>query len=492
QTEFRFGDATALEFDDALTAAKREAKAAFGNEAMLIERFVRAPRHIEVQVFADGHGNVVHLFERDCSLQRRHQKVIEEAPAPGMTDALRSAMGTAACDAARAVGYEGAGTVEFIVDSAEGLSEDGFFFVEMNTRLQVEHPVTEAVTGLDLVEWQLRVASGEILPKAQSEILISGHAVEARVYAEDPANGFFPSTGRLVALALGDETEGLRIDSGVEAGDVISPFYDPMIAKLIAHAPTRSEALGKLAKALDSAAIAGPQTNCGFLARLCRHPSFLTGDFDTSLIDEALPTLIETGAIGDDVLAAGIGHLVGTEMAEQAKVSSGPWSAQDGFQISGERIVERAFELDGDLLTRSVAFGIGGLQVLDGAGERLELNKNVRLFDVWDGAEVQVYMVHEGRQWVLAPHRHALLEGDATLASDGLVTVPMHGRIIGVSVAEGDAVEAGDMLFSVEAMKMEHAVLAPVDGIVQELAVVSDTQAQSGDAALRIVGASGG
>ena len=224
--------AKAIEFDDALDAAKREAKAAFGNDIVLIEKFIESPRHVEIQVFGDSHGNVVHLFERDCSLQRRHQKVIEEAPAPGMSDQVREAMGKAACEAAKAVGYEGAGTVEFIADGANGLTEDGFFFMEMNTRLQVEHPVSEMISGVDLVEWQLRVASDEELPKKQEELTIDGHAVEARIYAEDPNAGFLPSTGKLIAMDLGEEIDGVRIDTGVEQGDVISPYYDPMIACL--------------------------------------------------------------------------------------------------------------------------------------------------------------------------------------------------------------------------------------------------------------------
>ncbi|MEL6967553.1 MAG: biotin carboxylase N-terminal domain-containing protein, partial [Pseudomonadota bacterium] len=312
----------ALHFDDALSAAKREAMAAFGNDAVLIERFVRAPRHIEVQVFGDGHGNVVHLFERDCSLQRRHQKVIEEAPAPGMTEALHHAMGKAACDAARAVGYQGAGTVEFIVDSADGLSENAFFFMEMNTRLQVEHPVTEAVTGLDLVEWQVRVASGEALPLKQEDIALRGHAVEARVYAEDPSNGFLPSTGRILALNLEPQSlpgkATLRVDRGVDPGDAVTPHYDPMIAKVIAHSDTRKEALAALGSVLDRATIAGPKTNTGFLARLLEHPSFVAGDFDTGLIDQALPTLVDDRPIPQTVLTAAIDGLLRREMAAQS------------------------------------------------------------------------------------------------------------------------------------------------------------------------------
>ena len=248
------------EFEAALEGAQREARSAFGDARVLIEKYVAAPRHIEMQVFADAHGNAIHLNERDCSLQRRHQKVIEEAPAPGMTAELRAAMGAAAVRAAQAVGYVGAGTVEFIADGAKGLRPDGFWFMEMNTRLQVEHPVTEAITGLDLVEWQFRIAAGETLPLAQDEVPLRGHAVEARLYAEDPARGFLPSTGRLVALQFPD---GVRVDTGVEQGSEITPYYDPMIAKMIAHAPTREAALDQLAGALERTIVAGPRTNLG-------------------------------------------------------------------------------------------------------------------------------------------------------------------------------------------------------------------------------------
>src|SRR6201989_403746 len=293
------------EFDAALEGAGREAQSAFGDPRVLIEKYVTAPRHIEMQVFADKHGNVLHFNERDCSLQRRHQKVIEEAPAPGMTAQLRAIMGRAATEAARAVGYEGAGTVEFIADGAKGLRPDGFWFMEMNTRLQVEHPVTEAVTGLDLVEWQFRIAAGEQLPLApaqgppprppvggpplaQTQVQLQGHAVEARLYAEDPARGFLPSTGTLVALQFPD---GVRVDTGVEQGSAISPYYDPMIAKMIAHAPSRAAALEQLASALDRTVAAGPRTNLALLSSLCRAPEFRAGTFDTGFIDRN-PTLL--------------------------------------------------------------------------------------------------------------------------------------------------------------------------------------------------------
>ena len=273
-----------VDFDAALDSATREAEAAFGDSRVLIEKYISAPRHIEVQVFGDSHGDVVHLFERDCSLQRRHQKVIEESPAPGLPEATRAAMSEAAVAAARAVGYVGAGTVEFIVDSARGLGPDCFYFLEMNTRLQVEHPVTEATTGLDLVEWQFRVAAGEPLPLKQDEIRRSGWAIEARLNAEDPENGFLPSPGKILALRL-EPGAGLRVDAGVEAGDAVTPFYDSMIAKLIAHAPTRAEALAKLRAALARAVVIGPKTNLAFLSALLSAREVEAGAFDTGFID---------------------------------------------------------------------------------------------------------------------------------------------------------------------------------------------------------------
>ena len=296
------------EFDAALEGATREAQSAFGDARVLIEKYVTAPRHIEMQVFADSHGNVIHLNERDCSLQRRHQKVIEEAPAPGMTREVRDAMGRAATEAARAVGYQGAGTVEFIADGARGLRPDGFWFMEMNTRLQVEHPVTEAITGLDLVEMQFRVAAGEKLPLAQSDVRIDGHAAEARLYAEDPERGFLPSTGKLAALEL-PAGEGIRVDTGVEAGSAVSPYYDPMIAKVIAHGSDREQALDRLAAALGETVVVGPHANAAFLKALVSHPEFRAGQFDTGFIDRHLADLTridpqaEAAAIGAAVAA---------------------------------------------------------------------------------------------------------------------------------------------------------------------------------------------
>src|SRR5256714_13960483 len=296
------------EFDAALEGATREAQSAFGDPRVLIEKYVTAPRHIEMQVFGDSHGNVIHLNERDCSLQRRHQKVIEEAPAPGMTAEIRNAMGRAATEAARAVGYRGAGTVEFIADGTRGLRPDGFWFMEMNTRLQVQHPVTEAITGLDLVELQFRVAAGERLPPAQKQMRIDSHAAQARLYAEDPERNFLPSTGTLAALEF-PKGEGLRIDTGVEAGSMVSPYYDPMIAKVIAHGSDREQALSRLAAALSETVVVGPHANAAFLKALVSHPEFRAGQFDTGFIDRHLTDLTridphaEASAIGAGVEA---------------------------------------------------------------------------------------------------------------------------------------------------------------------------------------------
>ena len=303
------------EFDAALEGATREGKSSFGDARVLVEKYITAPRHIEMQVFADSHGNVIHLNERDCSLQRRHQKVIEEAPAPGMTPEVRDAMGRAATEAARAVGYQGAGTVEFIADGARGLRPDGFWFMEMNTRLQVEHPVTEAITGLDLVELQFRVAAGERLPLAQADVRIDGHAAEARLYAEDPERNFLPSTGTLAALEF-PKGEGLRVDTGVEAGSVVSPYYDPMIAKVIAHGRDRGEALARLAAALGETVVVGPRSNAAFLSRLASHPEFRASRFDTGFIDRHLADLTH---LDPNAEAAVVGAAVEALLAPQGE-----------------------------------------------------------------------------------------------------------------------------------------------------------------------------
>ena len=322
-------------FEPALEAARREARSSFGDDRVLVERCIERPRHVEVQVFADAHGNAVHLFERDCSLQRRHQKVVEETPAPGMTPQMRAAMGAAAVAAARAIGYRNAGTVEFIADASGGLSQDRFWFMEMNTRLQVEHPVTEMVTGTDLVEWQLRVAAGEPLPLAQAELSMTGHAVEARVYAEDPGRGFLPSTGVLAHLGTPPESARVRVDIGVREGDTVTPHYDPMIAKVIAHGEDRAAALTRLSGALRGFEVAGVATNVPFLARLLADPEFRAGDADTGLIDRKLDALLARGPVPDAVLAIAAMHAAGALAADTGRDArtdpSTPPSMPHGF-----------------------------------------------------------------------------------------------------------------------------------------------------------------
>ena len=465
------------DFDDALASCMREAQSAFGDARVLIERYVSAPRHVEFQVFGDRHGNVIHLGERDCSLQRRHQKVIEEAPAPGMSATLRAAMGTAAVAAAKAVGYEGAGTIEFIADGAGGLKADGFWFMEMNTRLQVEHPVTESVTGLDLVEWQFRVAAGEALPLKQDQVRLAGHAVEARLYAEDPERDFLPSTGKLIALRF-PESEGLRVDSGVEAGDVVTPFYDPMIAKLIAHGATRDEALDRLANALEATVVAGPRSNAGFLAALARADAFRRGDFDTGFIDKHLADL---GACpqGLDRAAAACGarELLAREHARVAAIRDpdtpvSPWEASDGFQLSGMRRLALPIVADGESVLAEVAYGPDGAALsVDGAAPAADA--------VAIAAPDAVYVLRRGRQTKVTL-RDLALDRAGGSGQGGLVRAPMHGKVLAILVEPGAQVTRGERLAIIEAMKMEHTLTAPIDGTVAEIAAAAGDQVAEG------------
>lgn len=484
----------AADFDAALESAQREAQNAFGDPRVLVEKYVLSPRHIEIQVFADRHGNVVHLFERDCSLQRRHQKVIEEAPAPGMTPEMRDAMGKAAVEAARAVGYVGAGTVEFIADGREGLRPDRFYFMEMNTRLQVEHPVTEAITGLDLVELQFRVASGEPLPFSQEDLAINGHAVEARVYAEDPEKEFLPSTGKLWALDFPEE-EGLRVDTGVQAGDDVTPYYDPMIAKVIAHGATREEALARLAEALADSIVAGPKTNVAFLKNLCEAEGFRAGQFDTGYIDRNMKDLGAAPQEADaEAVRLGVLRLLEHEFEDRSyrsAVRSGPfpspWDEKDGFQLSGGRAQGFPIAVDGEradvtLEWRSsgprheevdvVARWKGGESHL--VGDYLSLDP--RGFVLTDDG---VIVIREGRQTRVA--RYDPFQVDLEhMDEGGSVKAPMHGKLIAVFVAAGERVEKGQRLAIVEAMKMEHVLVAPSDGEVAEIAAEPGAQVAEG------------
>jgi 3-methylcrotonyl-CoA carboxylase alpha subunit len=475
------------DFDEALEAAQREGQSAFGDARVLIEKFVTAPRHIELQIFADHAGNTIHLNERDCSLQRRHQKVIEETPAPGMTAELRKTMGAAALEAARAVGYVGAGTVEFIADASKGLSAGAFWFLEMNTRLQVEHPVTEMVTGLDLVEWQFRIAAGEPLPLRQEQVPLKGHSLEARLYAEDPERGFLPSTGKVLAFDP-PSGEGIRVDAGVAAGSEVTPYYDPMIAKIIASAPTRTDALERLAEALDQTRVIGPRTNAAFLAALLRTRGFRTGKFDTSFIDNNLATLVAPHEPDLAAAAAGFGRLLEREREriiansrDDDQLPPSPWDALDGFQLSGTRVVARRVLVDDAVVTAEIAYAAGG-PVVSVGGQSAALD--AALLD----DENAVYVLRNGRQTVVRvapPARY-----DAEGAEGGAVTAPMHGKLLALLVAKGETVRKGQRLAILEAMKMEHALVAPVDGVVADVLASPGKQVAEGATVLVVAPAS--
>ena len=480
-------------FGDALEGARREARASFGDDRVLIERWVARPRHVEVQVFADAHGNAVHLFERDCSLQRRHQKVVEEAPAPGMTPAMRAAMGEAAIAAARAIDYRGAGTVEFIADASEGLREDRFWFMEMNTRLQVEHPVTEMVTGTDLVEWQLRVTAGEPLPATQADLSITGHAVETRVYAEDPERGFLPATGVLAHLAAPEESAHLRVDCGVRGGDAVTSHYDPMIAKVVAHGADRGAALERLSGALRAFEIAGVATNVPFLSRLVAEPGFRDGAVDTGLIDRELDALLARGPVPDPVLAAAALHAAGALAPPAAAGTwSDPWWTLTGWRLWGVARQRVHLRIDGDEVEALVTFMEGGGTRIDAGsasltvqafrrdGGRIVLDLASRIAPIRIvPAGTGLYVIHDGRTYTVALPDHAVEDGET---SSGLVhvTAPLPGRVAKVSVRSGDAVERGATLVVLEAMKMELGVEAPRGGRIDEVAVSEGDQVVEG------------
>jgi 3-methylcrotonyl-CoA carboxylase alpha subunit len=470
------------EFDAALASAIREAEAAFGSSRVLIEKYVAVPRHIEIQVFADQHGNVIHLGERDCSLQRRHQKIIEEAPAPGMTAELRARMGAAAVEAARAVGYAGAGTIEFVADGTRGLRADAFWFIEMNTRLQVEHPVTEEATGLDLVEWQFRVAAGEKLPLTQAEVRLDGHAVEARIYAEDPESGFLPSTGKILALRWPSD---MRVESGVEAGGEVTPYYDPMIAKLIAHGPTRRAALDRLADALARhTAILGPRTNVAFLAALCQATEFREGHVDTGYIDRNLAALgvaphppdRAAAAFGVKQLLRKLADEAGPDAASvdgDAAVAESPWAARDGFQLSGIRRFGIPIVIDGENAGAIVTYEQDGPRVtVDGIGPADDIAASAV-------ADDEVYLLRHGRQTRVRLKDFSVASAMAE-AGDGMVKAPMHGRVLQFFVSDGESVTPGQRLAIIEAMKMEHTLHAPFAGVIRNVAVAAGAQVVEG------------
>jgi 3-methylcrotonyl-CoA carboxylase alpha subunit len=473
----------AEEFAAALESARREAEAAFGDGRVLLEKLIVQPRHIEVQVFGDRHGNLVHLFERDCSLQRRHQKVIEEAPAPGMSGELRAKMCAAAIACAGAVGYEGAGTVEFLVEGGTLTDDAPWYFIEMNTRLQVEHPVTEAITGLDLVEWQLRVAAGEQLPLGQIEIAMSGHAIEARLNAEDPARGFLPSTGPLVRFEL-HGGEGVRIDAGTEQGQAVSPYYDSLLAKLIASGPDRATAIRRLAGALERTLVAGPRTNAAFLHALLAHPAFAQGRIDTGLIGREIASLTAE-APDPAAIACGVAQMLwraredAGDLQRQRVQGEGlsPWNAHDGFQLGPARSQRLTVLADGVPTEVEVEWGATGPGVrLPGSDGLPGLPAaSVQLA----GDSNPLYVLHGMRQTEL---RWPTCEADALdAAGDGSsIRAPIVGRIAKLFVKAGDAVAKGQRIAVVEAMKMEHVLHAARDGVVATVAVAEGQQVQQG------------
>jgi 3-methylcrotonyl-CoA carboxylase alpha subunit len=469
-----------VEFDAALESAIREAEAAFGDGRVLIEKYIASPRHIELQVFADTHGGCVHLYERDCSAQRRHQKVVEECPALGLPEETRAAMAKAATEAALAAGYVGAGTVEFIADPSRGLKPSDFYFLEMNTRLQVEHPVTEAVTGLDLVEWQFRVAAGEPLPLAQSEIACAGAAIEARVYAEDPEHNFLPSAGHIYLMNFkGEESAGgVRVDTGFETGDSVTPYYDPMVAKVIAHGATRAEALAALLNALDDAVIIGPKTNLAFLRGLMRSREFAAGKVDTGFIDANLGRLGAQPHPANRKAVHAAARLL-LDRRDETNASRldpfDPWRVADSFELIGSRRIGLDITVDGVPMQVHLIEGtnVDPVEKNEGGEDADEVTLHA--------ANGGVYAFAGGRQaFVELVDPFAKAEAGAE-EGDAAIRAPMNGRLVAIAVEEGDTVGAGQRLAVVEAMKMEHALVAPYAGVVRDLDANVGDQVEMGE-----------
>ncbi len=477
------------ELQEALLAAQREGQASFGNSGVMLERLIRRPRHVEVQVFADAAGNVVHLFERDCSLQRRHQKVIEEAPAPGLSDRLRHTLGVAAVTAATAIAYQGAGTVEFILDldAVDKAGDPAFYFMEMNTRLQVEHPVTEAITGQDLVEWQIRVARGEMLPLSQEALTVTGHAMEARLYAEDPDSGFLPATGTLERLAFG-AGDGVRIDTGVETGSRIGLDYDPMIAKVIASGPDREAARARLTAALDGTIVEGLKSNRAFLARLASHPAFATGDVDTGFIARHADSLAPPATVpAPALLLAALWRTLAAAPGDTS--AAGPFARPFRLNLPTE-FGHRFWSGDTlhSLVLRPAAAGRFRVAGLDGIGEVGAVRHGATGISADIGGEaVHGHVVETGsgievrsagQSWRLAlkaPRRDAVAGG-----GDGRIMAPMPGRVLAVDVAAGQTVAEGDRLLVLEAMKMEHRLTARAAGTVMAVHIAAGDQVADG------------
>jgi 3-methylcrotonyl-CoA carboxylase alpha subunit len=483
----------AAAFPAALEGARREAASAFGDDRILLERYLLRPRHVEAQIFGDQHGQIVHLFERDCSLQRRHQKVVEEAPAPDLTFEQRLAIGEMAIRAGQTAGYVNAGTVEFLMDQ-----DGGLFFIEMNTRLQVEHPVTEMITGQDLVEWQLRIAAGEPLPLTQEQISLCGHAIEARIYAEDPRKGFLPSTGRLEHLRFPSENHTLRVETGVTEGDEVSPFYDPMLAKIVVHGPDRQAALRRLRTALAATEIVGPETNLGYLTRIAQDPDFAAGAIDTGFVELASQRLLSLPAAESEwfIAAASLWllcrqrvHALGA--AEQSADRYSPWHRVDGWRLNDEarqilrfRLTEQVVEVDARVEGGGYLLQIGASRTVAAA----EIEPDGRLAVWLNGDACHLRVVERADQLHLfTPKGYGridrldpLMLAETEDEADDVLAAPMPGKIIRQPVASGDRVKRGTALLVLEAMKMEHTIIAPADGRVVRLRYAEGDQVEAG------------
>jgi len=487
------------DFEAALASCKREAISSFGDDAVLVEKYAQRPRHIEIQVFGDTHGNYVYLFERDCSVQRRHQKVLEEAPAPGMTEAMRREMGEAAVAAARAVNYVGAGTVEFIVEQRSDGTMN-FFFMEMNTRLQVEHPVTEAITGLDLVEWQLRVASGEKLPLAQDQLRIHGHAIEARICAESPDNNFLPATGTLHVYGLPPSVSferGLvRVDAGVREGDAISPYYDSMIAKLIVHGDNREQALARLDEALAQLHIVGLSTNVQFLRHVVQSRSFAQADLDTALIPREETVLFNQEKLGLPLAAAAAVAL--SLLEEKAQETADPFSKRDGWRSHGVALRRFEFEFHGEpakaeltyLHDGALRLAVGNVDevlVFTGSGGAVDIRFGEQRLGahIYRRGETVFVFARQGATQITVIDQ--LAHAGEAHGEAGRLTAPMPGKVVSFSVKAGDKVSKGQALAVMEAMKMEHTIAAPADGVVQEVLYAPGDQVTEGAELLKMV-----
>ena len=477
---------TADAFPDALRSARREALAGFGDDRMMIERLIASPRHIEIQVLADTCGNVLHLFERDCSLQRRWQKLVEEAPAPGMTAVLRKAMGEAAAGAARAIGYRGAGTVEFIAEGRDGLEPAKFWFMEMNTRLQVEHPVTEMITGIDLVEWQLRIAAGESLPWRQEDLVLEGHAVEARICAEDPSRDFLPSTGSIGHLAMPQESPHLRIDSGIREGAAVTPHYDSLIAKIIAKGRDRDHALDRLVGALRDVEVVGIATNTAFLASVLMDPEFRRGGIDTGFLDRYRGYGPASGDLPQAVVAAAAMQLSG---ALDAADAIDPWSSFRGWRLWGHDSAVEELVIDGCSLSVMVSvlcrgccrIGEDVVRVHERRGAHLALDFGDRIETVdLDIMGETVRVRCRGSTHAARRARRERTAGEAA-GDAGDVTASLPGKVVAVHVGEGDAFARGDVLVVLEAMKIELAVKAARDGVARAVPVAPGDRVEEGD-----------